>query len=135
MEDFDGARALQKQAPDVVKQFVKDSPWFAADQKSRVEARDTAEVVARTTGDKVAPLGDQVEVKVVRRVSPTEATTKLLFRLSEGEAVVEIKAAYQDGAWTTTGFTPSYEPGVKTKDKFEFQIRKLMLAIDGAGQK
>jgi hypothetical protein len=127
--------SLQKQLPATVKQFVKDSPWFVADQKTRTRNHESAEAVSNTTGEKVPPLGEQAEVKVVRRTAPGEARLKLLFRLSEGEAIVEIRAAYQDGAWTTTGFECNCEPGFMVKEKLEFQLRKLLLEIDAISSK
>ena len=59
----------------------------------------------------------------------------MLFRLKEGEALVEVRLAYTDGAWTTTGLECNCEPGFKDKEGLVFQARKLLLEIDALSDK
>jgi hypothetical protein len=81
----------------------------------------------------------QVEVKLVRQISPTEAKVTLLLPYFDNQGVafpnrdemLTIHLRYYDGTWTTTGCQTS-RSGLDSK---ECAVQKLMLAIDELGEK
>jgi hypothetical protein len=82
---------------------------------------------------------DQVEVKLVRQTSPTEAKLTLLLPYFDhqgaanpkGDEMATISLRYYDGSWTSTGYQASWS----RMDWKESAVHKLMLAIDELGEK
>jgi hypothetical protein len=85
------------------------------------------------------PFHDQVEVKLVRQISPTKAKVTILLPYLDqagapqpsGDEMVTVYLRFYDGTWTSTGYQASWT----RMDVKESAVHKLMLGIDELGEK
>jgi hypothetical protein len=109
------------------------------------EAKQKLEALKKRLPDIVAAWAkeqwsEEIEVRVVRLVGPTQAKVSLLSAYKDGEGrrrprrdvVFTIFLDYYDGAWTTTRYEALW---VGTKDDRDRALQLLMLAIDEATEK
>jgi hypothetical protein len=103
--------ALKKKLPEIARKWIKDMTVFQ----------------------------DQVEIKLVRQIGPTEAKTTLLFpyidhrgiHQPKNDEMLTIHLRYYEGIWTSTGYQASWG----RMEWKELAVHKLMLAIDELGEK